>query len=334
MHRELENIEEGRVLEWGRWETGPRSLFELASKTFYKTRWYQAFSDSLEILHPKILEECMRDIAEERAGDMPWKPILYSCDWGGFGFSDSFLTFIGFEDCRRDIDSSNMPQNDSDEDNSFSSERRWKRGAELSKKERHVYDSVVAFGNLIMHKAPDMVAECDIVRKGLNKAQWEKEWTEQRKKSSKPSLPNLRYDRWRTIATEMHQEFHGAQAAFKQDFQNRLTAIIQREPDLRQWYGCRRVSLKIEKAGLAGLKLAASDGCDMAVKWVPPMAVYRISDYDGMESVKWWFTNKHTQGTFWTIQYHFHSEGLFYIVSSGTALLKCRVGVEGSFSRF
>lgn len=59
MDRNLNMIINGQYANCG---NGARSLYELASKVF-KSRFFEAYEDSLYLLHPELLEERMRDIA-------------------------------------------------------------------------------------------------------------------------------------------------------------------------------------------------------------------------------------------------------------------------------
>ena len=275
MDRELDEIVGGQFRADG---NGPRSLYELAGKICYKTRFYEAFKEILPMMHDKLLKECMREISEERGEDMPWKPILYCGSHGGFGFSDSFLTFIDCSEfCRRD--------------------RKWSQDDDS---DRHVYDSVAAFGNLILNKAPDMIAECDKVNEGLDRQSWEKDYDARQppepEKRDKGAMHFLDAMDARTAARiEKDVQFREAQQAYQQQFQSRLITTIQTEQNLQQWYCPRPASKNVEEAGF---KLASTKYCSLAVKWVPPLASYCIGEYDGLESVDWWFRQKQSKFLF------------------------------------
>ena len=276
MNREMDRVRQGKVIDWGE---GPRSLYELAHNAVYKARWFESYGDLEHLMNPWLIEECMRDIAEERGEDMPKLPILYGGSYCGIVFSDSFLAFIGYDSCQQD--------------------ETWRdsraRKQELRKKGRHAYDSVVAFGNLIMHRAPNMVADFLKIRREVREA-WDKKVSIEASEELEPhpkrqrsaSLEDARLARRSYYAwTEKEREFRDAQKndIKRKETQSILTSIIQQEPDLSQWYCARPVTKEIEEAGL----YLASGACrSLEVEWVPSMVPYRIEGgFESSESVEW-----------------------------------------------
>lgn len=262
MDKDLDRIYHGRYATWG---TGPRSLYELAGKTYFKMRFYESFEETLDILHPKLVEECIRDIAEERSEDLPLRPVLYCKSHGGFGFSDSFMTFVGFDDCRQDLI----------DEEKFDS---WARLDMLHERMRYMYDAVVTFGNFFLDRAPEFLERYNKVKKGLPKDEWNKNAGEL------TTLWRIDPEQRREAICKREQQYREADKLYKEQFQLEMIALIRQEPDFSPWECTRPVSTKVEEAGL---KLASGVYCRLAVSWVPALAPYRINDYDGAESIEW-----------------------------------------------
>ena len=203
---------------------GARTLYELAGKAYYTQLLYEAFGENLDILDPKLMEECMRDISLKRGAHLPHIPILFCNSYGGFELSDSFQNFL---------DASPQTTNVG----------------------RHSYDSVIAFGNFVIHKAPEIVAEYDQMKAKRDTGGWN----------------------WSTKLTEFWKA--------KEQLQSRLIDLLRQQSDLQQWYCARSGPSEQEQAGL---KLASGSNCELGVAWVPQMVPYHISEYDGMESVHYW----------------------------------------------